>query len=254
MYQSLSDALFPSQARRAILALLIRDQLKTTVSDLARKASLTPRAVRVEVEKLCEVGLLSSESHGNADWVAANRAHPAVPLLRKLLSLPEDFVSDLAQSNVKESLCAWGAPVDRTRKRRHFGLEDTILKALVAARREGLLLRVLLVVVAKNESAIDWLELKQKAHRLKLKAELGWLLELAGDLLGNQFLHSQAQVFVDRRRKSLQFFPEAQTRFERELAELRSPPRARRWGFLMNHSEESLRAFLEKHYAPIEAK
>jgi len=45
------------------------------------------------------------------------------------------------------------------------------------------------------------------------------------------------------------YFPEPRSSFEKALAEERTPPVARAWGFLMNVSEDSFRSTLSKHGA-----
>jgi len=74
-------------------------------------------------------------------------------------------------------------------------------------------------------------------------------VELAGHLLGRPSLPRRAADLKDRRCKRMRYFPEPRSSFEKVLAEERTPPVARAWGFLMKVSEDSFRSTLSKHIA-----
>ena len=79
-----------------------------------------------------------------------------------------------------------------------------------------------------------------------LRAELGLVLELTADVAALPELRRQADPLRDRRRSRDRYLPESMSERERELARRRSPPAARRWHFLVNMTEESLRGLLRK--------
>ncbi|MCM2332901.1 MAG: hypothetical protein NDI82_03030 [Anaeromyxobacteraceae bacterium] len=82
---------------------------------------------------------------------------------------------------------------------------------------------------------------------MNLKAELGMLLELTGTAAGLPALGELAGELMDARRKRPRYLPRVEGAFERQLAEQRSPAAARRWGFYMNMTEDSVRDFVRKH-------
>lgn len=243
-------ALFPSKARRAVLAELFpRRDAYASVSELARRAGLTPRAVSVEVEKLEAAGLVEVEAMGPAHVVRANARHPVARALAALLEAAAAGASDpdAPDRAVRQSLTAHGAPLIGEDARAVWSLPETLLHGLKLARRDATVLRVLPVVVAKHARALDWADLRERARRMNLKSELGMLLELTGDVAGIASLREKASELADARRTRERYFPAVASRYERRLAETRTPPAARRWGFRMNMTEEAFRAIVAKH-------
>ena len=117
------------------------------------------------------------------------------------------------------------------------------------ARTDPTVLRVLPVVVLRNEGRLDWEDVRSRARRAKLKAELGMLLDLTAAVSGRASLHEQTHGLSDRRRRVPRYLPEPASDFERRLADKRTPPAARRWGFRMNMSEASVGEFVRRHVA-----
>lgn len=250
MSDSLGAALFQSATRSAVLDLLFMKGLTASVSELARRSGLSPRAVGNEVRHLSKLGLVHVDTIGNSDVVRANVAHAAAAPLRELLgttTLP--ITSPEVQKQVRESLAAWGAPLAGVRPRKHHPLGETILLGLEAAQRDGTVLRVLPVVLARHHRKVDWLAVREDARRRKLKAELGFLIELSADLLNDRSLGAEGASLRDRRRKLMRFFPQPMSSYEEELARRRTPDLAKRWGFWMNMTQDSFRSLLDKHGA-----
>lgn len=250
MSEVLGSVLFQSATRSAVLELLFVRGLTASVSELARRAGLSPRAVGNEVRHLLPTGLVAVDTVGGADVVRANTSHAAAPHLRGLLQAPGELVVDAAEAKrVRESLAAWDAPLAGVRPRKHHSLSEALLRGLEEARRDGTVLRVLPVVLARHLGELDWKALREDARRRKLKAELGFLIDLTAGLLDDEALRAEAAPLRDRRRRTMRFYPLVKSRFEVELAKQRSPEVATRWGFWMNLSEDSFRGLLEKHRA-----
>lgn len=249
MYQ-LAEALFPGRARRAVLeALFGAGPRPASVSELARLAHLTPRAVSVEVRRLAAAGLVEVEARGAADLVRANRRHPGARALAALLRKSEAGPGPPSRRNPRPSLVAYGAPLAGVEPRAGMRREEALVAGLAAAVSDPTLLRVLPVVVLRNERQLDWHELRARARRAKLGTELGMLLDLTAEVSGHDNLRQEARGLRDRRRRVPRYLPEPRSGFERRLADRRTPPAARRWGFRLNLSEESLRDFVRKHRA-----
>jgi hypothetical protein len=249
MVSELARALFPAESRAAVLQLLFGKQVQDSVSGLARRAELTPRAVAREVANLLKANLVVVESLGGADLVRANLKSPAARPLQLLFGLEKGVGEDRAATKVRDSLAAWGAPLVGASTRKPLSLHATLLAALELARLDGTVLRVLPVVFAKNADQVDWPALKEDARRRKLKAELGMLVELTSKLIERPELKERVSDLLDRRRRTPRYLPEPRSRFEKELAKRHTPRVAAKWGFLMNMTEESFRSTLRKHLA-----
>jgi DNA-binding Lrp family transcriptional regulator len=250
MSDALGPVLFQSQTRSAVLELLFVRGLSASVSELARRTGLSPRAVSNEVRHLLPTGLLIVETVGGADVVRGNLKHTVARHLRALFAAPGAAVpTETRLRRDRESLAGWGAPLAGVRPLRHLNLHETLLRGLELAHHDGTVLRVLPTVLARNEAAVDWAGLREDARRRKLKAELGWLIELTSELLERPTLTTEASGLHDKRRRSFRFFPETKSTYEAELAKRRAPEVALRWGFWMNMSTDSFRSVLDKHHA-----
>lgn len=250
MSEALGPMLFQSETRSAVLGLLFVRGLSASVSELARRAELSPRSVAREVAHLVKTGLVSVETLGGSDVVRANTGHPGARHVKALLLTPGAALpSETHELQTRESLVAWGAPLFGVSPARHFSLEESLLRGLAEARHNGTILRVLPTVLAHNLSSIDWASLREDARRRKLKAELGWLIELTAELLNRPELKAAAAPLHDKRRRAHRFFPEVKGRREAEVAKLRATELAQRWGFWMNMSTDTFRSTLEKHHA-----
>ncbi len=248
MYQ-LADALFPSRARRAVLLGLFGPRGNAaTVSELARQAGLTPRAVAVEVRRLAGTGLVEVEAKGAADLVHPCRRHPAARALSRLMKQAAS-ASGVPLRDPRPSLAAYGAPLAGPDPVPAMSREEALVVGLLEARTDPTLLRVLPVMVLRNEGQFDWDDVRSRARRAKLKAELGMLLDLTAAVSGHAGLHEHTRGLADHRRRVPRDVPEPASVFERRLADKRTPPVARRWGFRMNMSEASVREFVKKHAA-----
>jgi DNA-binding transcriptional ArsR family regulator len=246
------EALFPSKARRAVLDMLFSGRLASaTVSELARRARLTHRAMSVEVEKLQRAGLVLVEAVGPSHVVRANNSHPVAVALEGLLSSAASCAEDDAaeQRTVREALAAYGAPLLGDAPRRHYSLPDTLLRGLKLARADATVLRVLPLVVAQHAHDLDWTDLRERARRMNLKAELGMLLDLTSDVANLPALRKEADPLCDGRRKRERFFLPVHGQFERKLARMRTPASAARWKFYLNMPEDVFRETLRKHAA-----
>ncbi|MCJ7795658.1 MAG: hypothetical protein MUQ56_02655, partial [Thermoleophilia bacterium] len=89
-------------------------------------------------------------------------------------------------------------------------------------------------------------DVKEEARRLKLKSELGMVVELAADASGHTELKARVADLRDHRRKTDVFFAEPRDDHDRGVVVRASPPAARKWGFFVNVGEDSLRVALRK--------
>ncbi len=241
-------ALFPTAARRAVVELLFSGTpAEASMSELARRAGLTPRAVAVEVQRLEEAGLVEVQALGPAHVVRQNQKNPATRALSELLRAAREAAAGSSNRNVRRSLAAYGAPLAGEEPRASLSLSETLVRALKMARRDATVLRVLPVVVAKHANELDWTDLVERAYRMNVRNELGMLLDLTADVAHLPNLRTHAAELRDARRKRPRYFPSVEGTFEKQLAAKRTPKAASRWQFLMNMTEESFRELVSKH-------
>lgn len=242
-------ALFPAKARRALIELLFSDAAdEASMSELARRARLTPRSVAVEVERLEEAGLVEIRAVGPAHVVRPSTRSAVARALSGLVKAATTRSSPRSpDGDVRRSLVAYGAPLVGEEARQVYSLPETILRGLRAARADATVLRVLPVVVAKHATTLDWTDLKAGARRMNLRAELGMLLDLTAKVATLPELRAHASELSDARRKRPRYFPYVEGAFEKQLAARRSPEAATRWHFVMNMTEDSFREMVRKH-------
>ena len=247
MSYSMADELFQSRTRSAVLELLFVRKLHCSMSELARRANVTPRAVGSEVRRLQKAGLVFVEAIGSADLVRGNLKHPSARAICVLVKTPVQSGDVSSGRALRESLVFWGAPLGNVKGKQHVTLCEALLAGLEAARTDGTVLRVLPTMLAKHLDDVDWVELKEQARRRKLKAEVGWLIELTVRLTGRNELIAHADVLRDARRHAFHFFPSVRSSFEEELVRKKTSKTAASWGFWMNISDDSFKSLMDRH-------
>jgi len=123
-----------------------------------------------------------------------------------------------------------------------------LAEALALARRDSAVARVLPVVFHRLRRRLDFDVLRRMARERGQARVLGFFLELTSELSGNAVLAREARPLAGearRRRRASQFF-KLHSATERRLAELKTPPVARRWGFRMNMSSDSFASMFHK--------
>ena len=150
---------------------------------------------------------------------------------------------------VGEALTAYGAPLLGFERRTHWSAEETLVRALPVARTDTTILRVLPVFIRDRMASLTWPMIFEHARELNVIRELGALLELTAALAGLPALARLAnELWIAPSGVAEPFLP-IPNRFARELAEARTPPAMRRWGFLINMDEEIFRSLLARHAA-----
>ncbi len=145
-----------------------------------------------------------------------------------------------------ETLVAMGAPLSGWRPNRRLEPEAALAFALRFSSTDASLLRSLPVVLARTWRDLDWGKLENSARAQGSLALLGMLTELTASLAGLPQLAEKARSWWRPPHEPHHFF-RPRNQFDRELAEHRTPPVARKWGFLMNMGEDSFRALYERH-------
>lgn len=156
----------------------------------------------------------------------------------------------LSHDEVVAALGRLGAPLFRQtgHRRALVDSELALAWALRTAHRDASVARVLPYTLALNAPTLDFEKLADQARVLGETRALGLFLDLAAALSGDRRLSRVLRLERGKARRvtAVDFFIDATSVFERELAELNSPPEARRWGFRMNMPREAFAAIFDK--------
>ena len=165
-----------------------------------------------------------------------------------LVELPED-----PTKSHEDEVCAWlsfyGAPlygstaVDPNTVPK---VESVLAEGLKLSRDDATVARALPIAFWKNRKRLEMKPLREEAERWNQSRALGFFLDLTAQLSGEDtFMREAAELHSQVPLKTTQFF-QPTTQRERQLAELKTPGVARRWGFRMNVGLDSFATVFEK--------
>jgi hypothetical protein len=251
----LLEYLVPSKARRNLMQVLWTRHAVGSVSALARLADVAASAADKEISAMEALGLVSVERTASARVVRANQASPFAAPLKALLEA-EKTKSVVAKGPTVDQVRSWlrhyGAPLVTTTSaksaRTRPSLEEAVVHGLRASHADASVARTFPVVLWRNRDRLRFPDLLHAAHQAGQARTLGFFLDLTAELAGDQRLAQLADELKDRRvRRDTFFFDDAEsTLVGRELAELNTPPAARRWHFLMNMPMDSFETMFRK--------
>jgi DNA-binding transcriptional ArsR family regulator len=244
--------LVPSRARRALLETLFLDDVRGSVSQLARRARLSFAAAHRELEAMRAAGLTSCERAGNRVEYRCSDNHPSARALRDLLrtaSRDRTRTTPNGDQTVRGWLREAGAPLAaQTPGSPPPAIEEALATALELAHRDATVARVLPLVLWLQRQNLDHAALGRAATRRNERETLGLFLELAGRLGGDVSLVRAARRLRDRRRsRPRPFFTRATGRMAAASARRHTPALARRWGYSMNLGLDSFASVFARH-------
>ncbi len=248
------DYLLPSKTRQGLVAALLQQGVSASVSDLARRADVTPAAAQKEVDQMLAVGLVVSERDGRKKMVRANEGSVHVQALRKLLADLEPAERDLHRlpdERVRAWLGHYGAPLLVTK---HLApeevpaLEEVLVQGMQLAHRDATVAEVLPLVLWHQRKRLDLAKLAQLATKHDEAQTLGLFLALTGELAGDRTLVRAAEPLRDGRYRRMRYFftADGRTELSRELARHHTPKVAKRWHFFMNMPLEGFGSHFRK--------
>jgi hypothetical protein len=126
--------------------------------------------------------------------------------------------------------------------------ERVLAEALPLSRRDAAVARALPPALYRARKRLDFNLLRRLARERGQGRALGFFLDLTGELSGDVAFAREARALaadVSHRTRASQFFA-LRSATERRLAELKTPPAARRWGFRMNMSADSFASMFRK--------
>ena len=244
--------LVTSASRRRLLELLWRYGASGSASQLAKRVRVPFATAYRELKLMRDFNLVAVRVEDGREVYSAANDHPDAELLRRLVTTkPSTSVApdDPSSAVVRGRVRSLGAPLAVSPQAVHPDeREAALVDAVRLARRDATLARALPVALAEQWQTLDRDRLKTAAVRSREKHALGFFLSLTAELLGNTSLREWAAGFRDYRVKSLRpFFTLPSARAARDLAERRTPPVAREWGYLMDLDLESFKSLFDKH-------
>lgn len=243
------DTLFGSRRKLALLRALFCAEGPLTAAELARRSAVSlPQTVRILREYVRSAAATESEAYPKNVYRLGDQARQ----LLAALFAQDGLCPEETSMAVVQTMVSLGAPL-MVHKQPAVALlnpEFALPYAVRLSRQDPALLSTLPVVVRnlwrRHPEPSFWNAVRQEALHLGVERHTGMLLELVGHLLQDNKLTAQARRFACRReRRSLTAFRGwYRNRWERTLAEKRTPKVARSWGFLMNTDEADFRHHL----------
>jgi len=207
-------------------------------AELARRSRLRSQTVR----------RLLTDTSPNPTLDVLLRLLRAVNLGLGFVELPAGSVG-VDRDELHGWLAFYGAPLYGAAAldgRRAPKAEVVLAEGLSASRRDATLARALPVAFWKNRKSLDFVALREEAERRNQTQALGFFLDLTAELSGDARLRRlAARLRAQPPGRAVQFFRPTSAR-ERQLAELRTPEAAKRWGFRMNLPLDSFASMFEK--------
>lgn len=244
------DYLVTSRTRRALLELLWRDGVSGTVTDLADRSGVAFAGAYKELKAMVESELAEIEWSNGRKVFSANRAHPMAGLLRKLVKQTKTEKSKHSEKSEKlrENLAFLGLPVSarKTAPKPDVTLETLLVEAANLAQEDASVARSLPVLFHKVCDTLDFATLKDESWKRGNKHQVGFFLELAGELSNSRHLIEASHYFLDHRYKVPKQFFNNQSSLSQQLAEMRTPNLAKKWGWRMNMGLDAFESTYEK--------
>jgi hypothetical protein len=248
------DFLLPSKARQGLVAALLHERVRASLSDLARRAGVTPAAAKKEVDQMLAAGLVVSERDGRRKMVRANDRSPQVRALRRLLHQLERQ-TDGGLGEPDELVRAWlghyGAPLlvsAHVSASEVPSFEQTFAHALALAHRDATVAEVLPLVLWDHRHDMNLAELVRLATKQDEAQALGLFLDLTAALGHDRALARAAETLRDGRYRRMRYFftADGRTELSRDVARMHTPKLARRWHFFMNMPFEGFASHFRK--------
>ncbi|MBI2345386.1 MAG: winged helix-turn-helix transcriptional regulator [Deltaproteobacteria bacterium] len=239
--------LISSVTRRRLLRALWGEGQRGSISTLARLAGVSFAAAHRELCAMERAGLARAHRTGNRVLYEANTGAPGGSVVKALLKSEHLRVANYGVEPTAEAIPDLTPLLATEIATAEIPLEETLVRALLSARRHPAVARLLPVVLAKHQARIDFSRLQENARQLGVQHAMGFFIDLAGTMAENPRLRNMARRFFDKRIKHPHdFFLVPQGKYERRLTDINTPPLAKRWHFRMNIGLDSFLSLYHK--------
>lgn len=155
-----------------------------------------------------------------------------------------------SEQDVLQSLAAYGAPLASTEPSSTLALEEALVEGLKLSHHKAVVFRTLPIVLLKNRNSLDWGLVKTKAASANESRALGLMVDLTATVADQPDLRRHVEDLRVSDADGTEYYFQVRSRYDRASAESRSPEVARRWGYFLNTTEDSLRTLLFKFLKP----
>ncbi|PWU12397.1 MAG: hypothetical protein C5B49_16460 [Bdellovibrio sp.] len=230
--------LFPKLKRyQALMRLLIVDELAGSVRQLSLLSCLPYATTYAYLHELKKQGLVKSVLIGRTAVFSLAISRSEQEELQYRLGLPTVPARALSEFPEVEVLPLVGDFPELQIEKANTK-EEMLVRALTLSKNNPVLLRTLPLLTEKL-GAMGTDLLNYWASKLKVKQELGFLLDLTAELSKKKKLSGLARRLKDKRRRRDSFFFEKENDlkgFEAKLVERNTPALARKWHLKLNMS------------------
>lgn len=260
--------LVKSKARRRLLLLLWGEARhaagmpqRGSVTELADAVGISFGSAHKELAEMKRLQLVTAAQVDGKEVFAANHAHPHAAVLRALVATPHApavAATSRADEALLQALRRLGAPLAEAgavKPKAVAGkpgpqpqpLLPLLARSLELARRRPDVAKALPVLFSRHSHEFTHVGLRALKLAADKKHALGFLLELAGEVAGDQRLATLAEALVDHRVHRLQpFFIGAVSR----RAAKPGFALAKKWGFSMELDAAAFRDLYRKVARP----
>lgn len=130
-------------------------------------------------------------------------------------------------------------------------LAEVVVDGLALSRRDASVARALPVLLWSRRAELEMAKLRRLAASKGRERTFGFFLDLTARLSGDRRLRNAAAALRPVRPPTqTKFFTRRESQLARMVAEKRTPPVARAWGYRMNMPMDSFRSLFEKFSVP----
>lgn len=234
-----------SDKHQKLFELLWDKSLTASVREFSLMSGLPYATTHELFAKLKKMGLVSKAKSGRANLYSGVAQSPEVEALKKYLG-GDDHVSTFA--DYKEMDLPLVGSFEDLNKERAQSKEELLVKVVYFSKRKSSLLRTLPLLVRRLGLKLDFNQLAYWSKKYHVDRELGFVLDLTGNLSHEKKFCLLANKFKDQRWSKFTTFLESESKlkgFQAMLVEENTPELAKKWFLKMNMGLDSF----ETHYS-----
>ncbi len=243
----LAGILFKTKKHQRLAELLWVEGLTASVRELALMSGL-PYATAYELlHKMMKLGLVNKSTKGRATLFSSDLASEELKKFKALLGLTEFKRRPLVDFEELDLPVVGELP--ELQKEKAQSVEEMLVKVVALSKKNPTLLRVLPLLAKRLSPKLNFHELIYWSKRHGVNKELGFVLDLTGELSKDRKLFSLAKKLMDKRWTKSEAFLDSENNldsFQAMLVEENTPALAKKWFLKMNMGLDSFKSHYRK--------